>query len=258
MGSDWDGRRYDEVNALQRWVADQSLAALSLRGDEHVLDVGCGDGRVTTELAARVSRGSVLGIDPSPRMLEVARARVRPDVANLAFEPGSAEALEYDGAFDVVVSFNALHWVDDLALAMRRIRAALVEGGSAYLQLVCEGERPSVEDVTYAVTQREPYAAWLGDVPPAYHHREPSVVAALARDAGLEPVEERVDDLAWDFGSSDDLRAWLSVGFADWLRPLPEDLRAALVAEAADDYAAVAGSASVVRFLQLRDRFAAV
>ncbi len=104
----------------------------------------------------------------------------------------------------------------------------------------------------------EPYAAWLGDVPPAYHHREPSVVAALARDAGLALVEERVDDLAWDFGSADDLSAWLSVGFADWLRPLPEDRRPALVAEAADEYAAVAGSPTVVRFLQLRDRFTAV
>lgn len=53
------------------------------------------------------------------------------------------------------------------------------------------------------------------------------------------------------------MRAWLSVGFADWLRPLPEDLREALVAQAADEYADVAGSPTVVRFLQLRDRFLA-
>ncbi len=257
MGSDWDGRRYDEVNGLQRWVADQSLASLALRGDERVLDVGCGDGRITAELAARVPRGSVLGVDPSPRMLEVASGRVRPDVPNLAFAAGTAETLAYDGEFDVLVSFNALHWVADLGLALGRVRAALVPGGTAYLQLVCEGERPSVEDVTYAVTRREPYAALLGDVPPAYHHWEPAQVAALASSAGLELVEERVDDLAWDFGSAEAVRAWLSVGFADWLRPLPEDLREALVAQAADEYADVAGSPTVVRFLQLRDRFLA-
>jgi trans-aconitate 2-methyltransferase len=258
VGSDWDGRRYDEVNALQRWVADQSLAALSLRGDERVLDVGCGDGRVSAEVAAMVPRGSVLGVDPSPRMLDVARARTGAVVPNLAFAAGSAESLPYVAEFDVVVSFNALHWVADLGLALRRIRSALVDGGSAYLQLVCEGERPSVEDVTYAVTRRVPYADLLGDAPAAYHHREPSVVASLARDAGLALVEERVDDLAWDFGSSHDLRAWLSVGFADWLRPLPEELRAALVDDAACDYARVAGSPTVVRFLQLRDAFVAV
>jgi trans-aconitate 2-methyltransferase len=255
MGSDWDGRRYDEVNGLQRWVADQAVAALSLRGDERVLDVGCGDGRVTAAVAALVPRGSVLGIDPSPRMLEVAASRVRPDVANLAFAPGTAETLAYAGEFDVVVSFNALHWVADLGLALRRIRAALVDGGTAHLQLVCEGERPSVEDVTYAVTRRDPYAALLGDEPPAYRHREPAEIAALAGDAGLDLREQRVDDLAWDFGSADELRAWLSVGFADWLRPLPEGLRATLIAQAAADYAEVAGSPTLVRFLQLRDRF---
>ncbi len=258
MTNDWDGRRYDEVNGLQRWVADQALATLALDGAERVLDVGCGDGRVTAELAARVPRGSVLGVDPSPRMLEVAAGRVRPDVPNLAFAAGSAETLTYDAEFDVVVSFNALHWVADLGLALQRIRAALRPGGTAYLQLVCEGERPSVEDVTYAVTRREPYAAWLGDVPPAYHHRHPVEIAALARAAGLEVVDERVDDLAWDFGSAEDVRAWLSVGFADWLRPLPEELRPRLVVQAADDYAAIVGSQGVVRFLQLRDRFVAI
>ena len=66
-----------------------------------------------------VPRGSVLGVDPSPRMLEVAAGRVRPDVPNLAFAPGAAETLSYDAEFDVVVSFNALHWVADLGLALR-------------------------------------------------------------------------------------------------------------------------------------------
>lgn len=256
MGSDWDGRRYDEVSSLQRFVAEQSLATLSLRGDERVLDVGCGDGSVTAAVAELVPRGRVLGVDPSPRMLDVARSRVTP---NLAFEPGAAETLAYDGGFDVVVSFNALHWVADLGAAMARVRAALVGGGTAYLQMVCEGARPSVEDVTYAVTRREPYARWLGDVPPAYHHREASVVAAVAGEHGLELVDGRVDDLVWDFGDASALRDWLRVGFADWLRPLPDDaLRESLLAEAADEYAEVAGSSTVVRFLQLRDRFRAV
>lgn len=258
MTSDWDGRRYDEVNGLQRWVADQALATLALDGSEQVLDVGCGDGRVSAELAARVPRGSVLGVDPSPRMLEVAAGRVRPDLPNLAFAPGAAEALAYEAEFDVVVSFNALHWVADLGLALQRIRAALVPRGTAYLQLVCEGERPSVEDVTYAVARGEPYVAHLVDVPAAYHHREPVEIARVARAVGLELVDERVDDLAWDFGSADAVREWLSVGFVDWLRPLPEHLRAALVSEAARDYAAIVGSPTVVRFLQLRDRFVAV
>jgi trans-aconitate 2-methyltransferase len=256
--SDWDGRRYDEVSTLQRWVADQSLASLALRGDERVLDVGCGDGRVTAQIAELVPRGSVLGVDPSPRMLEVARTRVTPSTTNLAFAAGTAETLAFAAEFDVVVSFNALHWVADLATALRRVRRALVADGRAYLQLVCDGERPSVEDVTREVTRREPYSAHLGATPPPYHHRWPAEIAALAQDAGLRLVAEQVDDLTWDFGDADALRDWLRVGFGDWLRPLPDDdTREALLREAAADYAAVTGSPSTVRFLQLRDTFVA-
>lgn len=258
MTSDWDGRRYDEVNGLQRWVADQSLAVLHLRGDERVLDVGCGDGRATVELAARLPRGSVVGVDPSTRMLDVARSRVTPATPNLSFATGTAEALRYDSEFDVVVSFNALHWVGDLGAAMRRIRAAMVDDGTAYLQLVCEGERPSVEDVTLAVTRRAPYSEHLGDREPAYHHRMPGEIVEAAEEGGLRLLSERVDDLTWDFGDPEALLAWLRVGFGDWLSPLPDEAsREALLAEAARDYAAVAGSATAVRFLQLRDRFTA-
>jgi len=257
--SDWDGRRYDEVNALQRYVADQALATLRLRGDERVLDVGCGDGRVTAEIAALVPRGSVLGVDPSPRMLEVARGRVSDATPNLAFAPGAAETLDLADEVDVVVSFNALHWVADLGLALARIRRALVTGGTAYLQLVCDGERPSVEDVTLEVTRTEPYAAYLGDRAPAYHHPDPATLESLAAAAGLSLTSGQVDDLAWDFGDAAALRDWLRVGFADWLRPLPDDdLREALLADAAAAYAGVVGSPSVVRFLQLRDTFVAV
>ena len=76
VASDWDGRRYDEVNGLQRWVADQALSSLVLDGSERVLDVGCGDGRVTAEVAARVPRGSTRGrfsVIPPPVMWASAR-----------------------------------------------------------------------------------------------------------------------------------------------------------------------------------------
>ena len=259
VASDWDGRRYDEVNALQRYVAEQALATLHLRGDERVLDVGCGDGRVTAEVAARLPQGSVLGVDPSPRMLAVAHDRVTSGSSNLAFAQGTAETLDFTAEFDVVVSFNALHWVADLGLALGGIRRALVDGGAAYLQFVCDGERPSVEDVTYEVTRTAPYAAYLGDGAPAYHHLDPAVVESIAREHGLSFEFGRVDDLTWDFGDATALRDWLRVGFADWLRPLPDDaMRESLLADAARAYEPVAGSPSVVRFLQLRDTFLAV
>jgi trans-aconitate 2-methyltransferase len=249
-GTRWDGAEYDRVNGLQRWVADRTLAEVVLRGDERVLDVGCGDGRITAEIAARVPDGSVLGIDPSPGMLELARSRA---TANLAFAPGAVETMSYADEFDTVLSFNALHWVADQAAALERIRRALVPAGGAVLQLVCEGERPSVEDVALAVTRRAPWQEAFVSVPPPYHHTPPERLAELAERAGFAVDELRVDDLSWDFGEPAALLAWCRAGFADWLVHLPDDdARDQWLAEVGTAYAEVAGDDHVVRFLQLR------
>jgi trans-aconitate 2-methyltransferase len=70
--ADWDGQSYREVSALQTWVATRSLAGVAMAGDERVLDVGCGDGRITAAVAEQLPDGSILGIDPSPRMIAAA------------------------------------------------------------------------------------------------------------------------------------------------------------------------------------------
>ena len=75
--TEWDASGYRDQSSLQKWLADEHLAALTLNGAERVLDVGCGDGRITAEIADRVPRGSVLGIDPSSRMIAFAREHCR-------------------------------------------------------------------------------------------------------------------------------------------------------------------------------------
>ena len=58
---------------MQQTWARELIARLNLRGDEHILDVGCGDGKVTAEIARAVPRGSVTGVDASPEMIEFAQ-----------------------------------------------------------------------------------------------------------------------------------------------------------------------------------------
>jgi trans-aconitate 2-methyltransferase len=118
---------------------------LELNGTERVLDIGCGDGRITVEIARRLESGSVLGIDPSTHMIDFAKAHFADP--NLAFAVGDAAALPYRGEFDLAVSFNALHWVRDQNAALRGIRAALKPTGRAFLEFVPQGPRKCLEDV---------------------------------------------------------------------------------------------------------------
>ena len=63
--TEWNAREYYQRSALQKWLADKSLTGLDLGGSERVLDIGCGDGKITAEIAERLPSGSVVGVDPS-------------------------------------------------------------------------------------------------------------------------------------------------------------------------------------------------
>lgn len=146
--TEWDAEEYALVSGLQAAMAAEALALVVLNGTERVLDVGCGDGKITAQIAAREHRGSVVGVDPSHEMIRFACEHF--DAAaypNLKFHVADARNLNFVAEFDWVVSFNALHWVLDQDAALRSIAAALKPGGVAQLRLVCNGERKSLESV---------------------------------------------------------------------------------------------------------------
>jgi trans-aconitate 2-methyltransferase len=149
----WVAVDYARFSSLQEAMASEVLERLQLRGDEAVLDVGCGDGRLSARIAERLAHGSVLGVDASADMIGFARdkfAAAQPQ-GRLSFEVADARRLSYDRRFDLVVSFNALHWVPEQAAALRGIAAALRPGGRALLRVVVKGEQTSLEEVAESV-----------------------------------------------------------------------------------------------------------
>jgi trans-aconitate methyltransferase len=144
---EWNASEYNRHSSLQAALAEEHLDRLALEGAERVLDIGCGDGKITAEIAARVPRCSVLGVDPSHDMIAFATRHFGPATRpNLRFEVADVRRLTYRDEFDRVVSFNALHWVPDQGAALRSIRRALVDAGRALLRLVPQGPRRSLED----------------------------------------------------------------------------------------------------------------
>ncbi len=141
----WDADDYARHSTIQKSWARELIAKLNLQGKEHLLDIGCGDGKVTAELAERVPNGSVLGIDNSASMIELAKKTFAPQKhANLSFQLADARNLTFEQRFDVVFSNAALHWVHDHSPILKGVRRSLRPEGRILLQMGGKGNAAAI------------------------------------------------------------------------------------------------------------------
>ena len=148
MTRDWDARTYDRVADPQtRWGA-VVLDRLPLDGDERVLDAGCGSGRVTELLAARLPRGRVVALDGSPSMIEAARDRLAPFGDRIEYVVADlGRPLPIDGTVDAILSTATFHWVPDHDALFANLAAVLRPGGRLVAQCGGAGNIATVKAV---------------------------------------------------------------------------------------------------------------
>jgi SAM-dependent methyltransferase len=211
---------------------------------------------VTAEIADLVPRGSVLGIDPSHNMIDFARRHFGTGRrANLRFEVADARRLTYRGEFDLVVSFNALHWVPEQEDALRCIRAALKPGGRALLRFVPREAGWAIEYIIEEVRSHKRWAGFFADFRPPFAHFSPAQYRTLAERSGLLVQDIRVEDGSWDFRSPDAFAAFCGATFVEWIRKVPEPDRPAFIADVLDHYRAAAcprpGEENLFKFQQM-------
>lgn len=248
--TEWDASGYARLSGLQQAMAAEVLASLDFEGSERVLDVGCGDGRITSDIAGRVPHGSVVGIDPSREMVAFATKRAGA-TSNLAFVEADARRIPFEDEFDVVVSFNALHWVTEQDEALRAIRSAMKPGGRALLRLVSAGERKSLEDVVEDARESPRWADHFAEFRKPFLHLTPDAYQAMAERAGLEIRRLQVEEKSWDFETRDAFVAFLNVTLVEWTRHLPEVDRTAFIEDAIDRYTPISGNDHTFTFYQM-------
>ena len=170
----WDADTYHRVSGPQQAWARAVLDRLELRGDETVLDAGCGSGAVTRLLLDRLPRGRVIAVDGSPEMVAKAR-EVLPEVE---VRQADLQELELEAPVDAVFSNAVFHWIPDHARLFRRLAAVLRPGGRLSAQ--CGGKGNIARVLAAARAAREDLA-----VPEVWHFAGPEETAARLREAGF-------------------------------------------------------------------------
>jgi trans-aconitate 2-methyltransferase len=152
MPREWDATTYDSLPLPHLGWGRRTLDRLPLRGDERVLDAGCGTGRDTEGLLDRLPAGSVVALDGSVRMLDQLRRRLaaRLDRVEVVHADLTAPPLPFDGEVDAVFSVAAFHWVEDHDALFRTLAARMRPG--ARLVSDCGG-RGNIAGVNAAVAE---------------------------------------------------------------------------------------------------------
>jgi trans-aconitate 2-methyltransferase len=254
--TEWDAAEYSRRSSLQEAMAQEVLALLDLNGSERILDVGCGDGKITARIASRASKGSVVGVDPSRDMISFAQGHFGPPtLPNLRFEVADARRLPFKNEFDLVVSFNALHWIPEQQVALNSIRSTLVSGGKAQLRLVPRGARKSLENVAEETRRTSRWNAYFQDFDDPYLHLTPEEYAAVAERSGFRVLRTSTKDHAWDFGTRAAFSGFCAVGCVAWTSRLPTADRQDFINDVLDRYQAVAshdsGEENTFKFYQM-------
>jgi trans-aconitate 2-methyltransferase len=128
----WNAEQYSSNSSVQYGITTAVLDRHDFNGDEDVVDLGCGDGKVTCNLSLRVPRGHVVGVDNSENMLRFARNTYAAR-HNLSFALRDVQRLDYDSEFDVAVSAFCIQWLADKSAAFLGIRTSLRPAGKAIL-----------------------------------------------------------------------------------------------------------------------------
>lgn len=179
---EWDAETYDAVSDPQFEWGTEVLERLELRGDEIAVDAGCGSGRVTERLLARLPRGRVVAVDGSEAMVEKAKERLGERADYLVSD---LVELELDEPVDLVFSTATFHWIQDHDRLFRQLRACLKPGGRLVAQCGGEGNVASHAKAIRTIAARPEYARHLDEAKGLWNFASPEETEPRLRDAGF-------------------------------------------------------------------------
>jgi trans-aconitate 2-methyltransferase len=225
MTRDWDAATYDRVSAPQVEWAERVLERLPLRGDETVLDAGCGSGRVTQMLLERLPRGHVVAVDSAESMVEHARQALDPERATV-FRADLTD-LSLGEPVDAAFSNAAFHWIPDHDALFARLHDALRPGGLLVAQCGGRGNVARFHAAATDVAAEEPYAEHLAGWTGPWHFAGAEKTAERLERAGFTGVETWLEP--YPVSPPDPAGFLRAVCLGPHLEQLPEELRAGFV-----------------------------
>jgi len=233
----WNPHDYAKNSDAQLQWARELQSRLHLNGSEFVLDVGCGDGKMTADFAEALSSGQVIGIDSSPEMIAYA-SETYSARSNLSFACMDARALSFSNQFDLIFSNAVLHWFDDHSAFLNAASRALKPDGR--LITSCGGAGGAIEmlNAVAETVDQDPWRPYFPTFRNPYHFYGTAEYEPWLKAAGLtiDRLELVPKDMTHSGASG--LASWLRTAWIPFTHQVPESLRDRFISAVTQTYLA--------------------
>ena len=233
----WDAEQYKQSSSNQKQWGTELLSGLNLTGNEHVLDIGCGDGILTASMAGMLPDGLVVGTDSSEDMIALAEKNFPgKDYPNLRFMVKDASNLDFDEEFDAVFSNACLHWIIGHFPVLEGIKRSLKDGGKMLVQMGGKGNAEDIIRTTETLIRSEKWAGYFKDFSFPYGFYSSEEYKAWLTDLCFKIVRVELIQKQMVFENRQSLAFWIQTTWLPYTQAVPEHSREEFIGELTDAY----------------------
>lgn len=221
---EFDGEKYKKASKHQKEWGNSLISELALNGDEEILDLGCGDGSLTEQLAQLVPNGSVLGIDASTGMIATAQNKVR---SNLMFIKKDINRIDFHNKFDIIFSNATLHWVKDHKRLLNNTFKALKDGGAILWDFAGDGNCSNFFGVIREKIQSDKYKKYFNNFEWPWYMPTKNDYTQLLADSGFSKYN--IEEVNRDrfFSNAEEMIKWIDQpSIVPFISIIPDEIKA--------------------------------
>ncbi|WP_414468803.1 class I SAM-dependent methyltransferase [Methanobacterium sp. ACI-7] len=249
----WNAEDYQKSSSTQQKWAEELIKKLKLNGNECILDIGCGDGKVTAEIASILNNGYILGIDSSKNIIELAQKTFsKYNNKNLSFKVKNVHDLDFNEQFDILFSNAVLHWVNNHLDILKRAKNALKPSGRILFQMGGKGNAQYILEIADEYIKTKSWKQYFKD------WRNFQILNPKIKDfegfdfkfgfygkdeyekwlieSGLKANRVELINKNMAKKDKDDLKAWIRTTWLPYTERVPEKLRDQFIDELASKY----------------------
>ena len=237
MKQNWNADDYAKHSSIQQQWAQELIAKLSLRENESLLDIGCGDGKITAQIAKILTKGKVLGIDMSESMIiHASKQFASQDYPNLSFKRMDATDIKLDEKFNIAFSNSVLHWIADQPAVLRGVHACLKQGGKILFQLGGFGNARDFLDLIHEIIKQPEWKGYFEGFIIPWHFYGPEEYKVWLTNSGFSVKRVELIPKDMQHQGKEGLKGWLRTTWFPYTDRLPAELHDVFLEMLLDSY----------------------